>query len=306
MENKERIVAAEKKNILQRDLSLKEILMVVGIFVIGTAYLGIIVLPRYSEYKNSVTQLEEIQQNITTYESEISTLPVLEKQLASLNNDIKIERKKLSYNMEDGMFLVGLSNLINSLGVDMVSYTMEDTIPYNTFYAIPTTIEVRGNYNYIRRIMSYLEEQKNTTQILDYSMETYIDEEVVETQQTESQVNTNIVNDSLVYWTNEGSMYHKQECSVLKLEQSASGGEILNGTADDSKKITPCETCKPYTTTSVKNQQLENTEPKSTGDVLAKFKFIMYSTEDAKYGLDVEDHNNWQPGKYNPFTTTTR
>lgn len=306
MENKERIVAAEKKNILQRDLSLKEILMVVGIFVIGIAYLGIIVLPRYNEYKNSVTQLEEIQQNITTYESEISTLPVIEKQLASLNNDIKIERKKLSYNMEDGMFLVGLSNLINSLGVDMVSYTMEDTIPYNTFYAVPTTIEVRGNYNYIRRIMSYLEEQKNTTQILDYSMETYIDEEVVETQQTESQVNTNIVNDSLVYWTNKGSMYHKQECSVLKLEQSASGGEILNGTVDDSKKITPCETCKPYTTTSVENQQLENTEPKSTGDVLAKFKFIMYSTEDAKYGLDVEDHNNWQPGKYNPFTTTTR
>ena len=56
----------------------------------------------------------------------------------------------------------------------------------------------------------------------------------------------------------------------------------------------------------MENQQLENTEPKSTGDVLAKFKFIMYSTEDAKYGLDVEDHNNWQPGKYNPFTTTTR
>lgn len=306
MENKERIVAVEKKNILQRDLSLKEILIVVGIFVIGSVYLGIVVLPRYNEYKNSVDQLEKIQQNINTYESEISTLSVLEKQLSSLNNDIKIERKRLSYNMEDGMFLVGLSNLINSLGVDMVSYTMEDTISYNNFYAIPTTIEVRGNYNYIRRIMSYLEEQKNTTQILDYSMETYIDEEVVETRQTESQVNTNIVNDSLVYWTNEGIMYHKQKCSVLKLEQSASGGEILNGTVDDSKKNTPCETCKPYTTTSVENKQLENTEPKSTGDVLARFKFIMYSTEDAKYGLNAENHNNWKLGKYNPFITTTR
>ena len=87
MENKERIVAVEKKNILQRDLSLKEILIVVGIFVIGSVYLGIVVLPRYNEYKNSVDKLEKIQQNINTYESEISTLSVLEKQLSSLNND---------------------------------------------------------------------------------------------------------------------------------------------------------------------------------------------------------------------------
>ena len=63
------------------DLSLKEILIVVGIFVIGSVYLGIVVLPRYNEYKNSVDKLEKIQQNINTYESEISTLSVLEKQL---------------------------------------------------------------------------------------------------------------------------------------------------------------------------------------------------------------------------------
>ena len=304
MENKGKVESVDKKSILQKDLSLKEILIITGIFAIIITYIGVFLLPRYNEYRNTAAQLKEIEQNIINYESEISTLSILKKQLSSVENEIENERKKLSYNMEDGMFLVGLSNLINSLDVDLVSYTVDDTIPYSNFYAIPTTIEVRGNYNYIRRIMSYLEEQKNTTQILDYSMETYIDEDDTDTQQTETQSSTEIVSDSVVYWTDSGSMYHKQVCSILNLEQQSSGEAVKSGTVDESGKSSPCETCKPYTTTSASIQQVENTEPKATGDIVARFKFVMYSTENPKYGLGIEDYNDWQPGKYNPFTTT--
>ena len=304
MENKGKVESVDKKSILQKDLNLKEILIITGIFGIVITYIGVFLLPKYNEYKNTAAQLKEIEQNITNYESEISTLSILKKQLSSVENEIENERKKLSYNMEDGMFLVGLSNLINSLDVDLVSYTVDDTIPYSNFYAIPTTIEVRGNYNYIRRIMSYLEEQKNTTQILDYSMETYIDED--DTQQTENQYSTEIVSDSVVYWTENGSEYHKKECDVLKEEQSNSLSEILSGTAIESGKSKACEECKPYITVLASTQQVEDTEPKATGEIVAKFKFIMYSTENPKYGLGIEDYNDWQPGKYNPFTTTTR
>ena len=294
MENKGKVESVDKKSILQKDLNLKEILIITGIFGIVITYIGVFLLPRYNEYKNTVSQLKEIEQNITNYESEISTLSILKKQLSSIENEIENERKKLSYNMEDGMFLVGLSNLINSLDVDLVSYTVDDTISYSNFYAIPTTIEVRGNYNYIRRIMSYLEEQKNTTQILDYSMETYIDEDATNTQQTETQSSAEIVSDSVVYWTNSGSMYHKQVCSILNLEQTNSGEAVQSGTADESGKSSPCETCKPYTTVSSSVQQVENTDPKATGDIVARFKFIMYSTENPKYGLGIEDYNDWQ------------
>ena len=305
MKNKGRLESVDKKSVLQRDLSLKEILIITGIFAIVITYIGVFLLPKYNEYRNTADQLKEIEQNITNYESEISTLSILKKQLSIVENEIENERKKLSYNMEDGMFLVGLSNLINSLDVDLVSYNVDDTIPYSNFYAIPTTIEVRGNYNYIRLIMNYLEEQKNTTQILDYSMETYIDEEN-NTQQTETQSSTEIVSDSVVYWTGNGSEYHRKECDVLKEEQSNSSSEILSGTATESGKSKACEECKPYTTVLTSTQKVENTEPKATGDIVARFKFVMYSTENPKYRLGIEDNNDWQPGKYNPFTTTTR
>ena len=305
MKNKETVELVEKKSILQKELNLKETLIVVGIFSIVIAYVVVFLLPKYNEYKDTVSKLKEIEQNISSYESEISTLPILEKQLSTIEKEVEYERKKLSHNMEDGMFLVGLSNLINALDVDLVSYNMEETISYGKFYAIPTTIEVRGNYNYIRRIMSYLEEQKNTTQILDYNMETYINDDK-DTQQVDIQSSNETVTDSVVYWTNSGSMYHKQVCSILNLEQQNSGDAIQSGTAEDSHKSSPCETCKPYSTVSTEVEEVENAEPKATGDIVARFKFIMYSVEDPKYGLDIEDYNDWKSGKYNPFKTTTR
>lgn len=302
MKNKD---VTEKRSILQKDLNLKEALIVIGIFVVIIGYVGVLIYPRYKEYRSYISQLEQIQQQITNYESEIGNLSNLEKQLTNLNNEIKVQRKKLSHNMEDGMFLVGLSNLINRLDIDLVSYTMDEIISYNSFYAIPTTIEVRGDYNHIRQVMDYLEEQKNTTQILDYNMKTYI--EKTETENTQdAQIQPEIVNDSVVYWTEGGSMFHKKECSILTLEHNTNLGEISHGPAEESGKSLPCEVCKPYTTLSIENQQIENTKPVAVGDIVAKFKFIMYSTENPKYGLGVEDNSNWQPGKYNPFTTTMR
>jgi hypothetical protein len=72
--------------------------------------------------------------------------------------------------MENGMFLIGLSNYMQSFNVTLDEYTVAEPIKYETFYAIPTTLKISGNYRYIREVMYYLEEQKNMTQILDYEM----------------------------------------------------------------------------------------------------------------------------------------
>lgn len=295
----------EKKNILKKDLNLKETLIVIGILALIIGYARVFIYPIYKDFRSSVSELEQVQQQIVNHESEISNLPNLEKQLASLNSEMRVQRKTLSHNMEDGMFLVGLSNLINRLDIDLVSYTMDETIPYSSFYAIPTTIEIRGDYNNIREVMNYLEEQKNTTQILDYNMETYIEEIESKTTQ-DAQIQTQVVNNPVVYWTEGGNMFHKKECSILNLEYNRNLDEISYGSAEQSGKNLACEVCKPYTISSEESQQIQNIEPIATGDIVAKFKFIMYSTENPKYGLGIEDNSNWQPGKYNPFTTTTR
>lgn len=237
MENNQSI---EKKSIWQKELNTKEIMICIGIFATIIAYIFVFIYPQYTNYKSYISDLEEVEEQIQDFESKISDLPQLESQLSGLKEEIEEKSKILSNDMEDGMFLVGLSNLMRKLDVKMVGYTVEDTILFDSFYAIPTSIEVRGDYNNIRKIMEYLEKQENITQILDYNMETYI-EETEKTQETEEE---NIVT--------------------------------------------------------------ESSEPKAEGLIVAKFKFIMYSSNNTTSKLENDDDRTWNPGKYNPFTTTTR
>lgn len=292
------------KEINLKDINIKDVLIYTGVIGLFVVYIGVFIYPKFVEYRSSVANLEQIQEQVTTYKNEINNLPQLQEQLASLNEELEEKGQILSKNMEDGMFLVGLSNLMSDLNVEMVSYSVDDTIPFNTFYAIPTTIEVRGNYNHIRKIMNYMEQQSNMTQILDYNMETYI-EEPEETTTTETENTPEIVADSVVYWTKQGNVYHKKECSMLA--ELGDGEYFYSGTAEESKKPDPCEICKPYTTTAstTVDQNTETSEPKATGKIVAKFKFIMYSSNNPET-MNTGEDKYWKPGKYNPFTTTTR
>lgn len=305
----------EKKSILQKDLNFKETMLVLGIVGLVVVYVMVFVYPGYSEYKASLNNLKQIETQINTYQSQIDNMPTLESQLANLTEEVKAKSKMLSHNMEDGMFLIGLSKIMDGVNVDLVGYTVEDPKPYNTFYAIPTTIEVRGNYNSIREVMEYLEQQKNMTQILDYSMETYIEEEKTEsTTQQNSSTNGTIVTNiyDKIGWTLNGNSYHEVNCPTLLEEAKAFGGSFMQ--AAPPAGYTAADDCNPVIgtvtsqdSTSNESASGETTEsPKSKGDIVANFKFIMYSSENPNIELKNDDFTTWKPGKWNPFKTTTR
>lgn len=292
----------DKRNILQKELSTKEILVVLGICGTFFAYGYFFIYPKYSEYKSVSNNLQNIELEINKYENSINEMPIKTSQLEDLEREIKVKSRILSYNMEDGMFLIGLSKLMNDLDVELIEYSMEEVVQYNNFNAIPTKIALRGDYKHIREIMYYLEEQKNMTQVLDYNMEVYIPEKINEQSNT-----TTIVPDSVVYWTNEGNAYHRYGCEIFKSEVGMNIEKILSGKTSESNKGAACQVCKPYTVNQVNNTlQGENEKPKSTGLVEAEFKFIMYSSENPRLELENDDSSKWKPGKYNPFKTTTR
>ena len=239
----------EKKSILQKELNTKEILIGLGITGLVLAYGFLSVYPKYTQLQSAKNELEGVNNNIALYEAKLSSMPQLEDKLDSLDRELKVKSRILSHNMEDGMFLIGLSKLMKGVSVDLVDYSMEDVIPYESFYAIPTTITVRGDYKHVREIMYYLESQENMTQILDYNMKTYMEEETVES--------------------------------------------VTSDTTTDEEQ---------------EEQQVEEIQesPKSEGVVEATFKFMMYSSENPTLELENSDPTTWQPGKYNPFKTTSR
>lgn len=300
IEDNETIV--EKKSFLQKELNTKEILIGLGLTGLVLAYGFLSVYPKYTEFKSAKSELEGIETNISLYEAKISSMPTLENKLSNLERELKVKSKILSHNMEDGMFLIGLSKLMEDVYVDLVDYSMEEVIPYESFYAIPTTISVRGDYRSVREIMYYLEEQKNMTQVLDYSMKTYI-EETSET--STSNTTTKTVADSHVYWTESGAAYHKESCSVLEAEKNSDDGNLKEGEPSTSGKNAACQVCKPYSEQEV-TATSDTTESvaKAKGEVEATFKFIMYSSNNPILELENDDSSKWKPGKYNPFTST--
>lgn len=176
------------KDILNQELSLKNILIIVTVFLALFIYVYILLYPKYIEYKSTKDNLNNVEMELNSYRQRAMDIPRLRDELANVNSQLYTKSRRLSYDMEDGMFLIGLSNELSDYNVDLDSYNVDEIKKYDTFYAIPITLKISGNYRNIREVMYYLEEQKNMTQILDYEM-TLKEPEVEETPQ-EQQVTT--------------------------------------------------------------------------------------------------------------------
>ncbi|MGL5713106.1 MAG: type 4a pilus biogenesis protein PilO, partial [Paraclostridium sp.] len=220
-------------------------------------------------------------------------------------NELGEKRKSLNHDMLDGLFLIGLDKQLKDASVDLIEYTPGTPEKLENFYAIPTSISLRGNYKNVGEIMYYLEEQKNITQILDYSMESYIDPPS-ETLGggSSNDFKKQPVNIEKVYWTLDSHLYHSTEsCPSLK----NSTGVLVSGPLKESEKTVADTTCVASGSDVANNNNVSaevSEQPKAKGDVTATFKFIMYTSEDPKLELDVDDPNKWKPGKYNPFVQT--
>ncbi|MGL5641905.1 MAG: type 4a pilus biogenesis protein PilO [Paraclostridium sp.] len=177
----------DKKNVLQMDIkdlfksdikiNPKNILVLVGMFLGLLIYGYFILYPKFSEYTKVNNDLNIAKSKLEIDQNELDTRPQLNDKLYSLNEEVNTKSKKLSYDMQDGMFLVGLSNMMSKSGIELINYNVDPYTKYENFYAVPTTLQVRGDYRYIREMMYYLEEQKNVTQIQNFNMDTYIEPE---------------------------------------------------------------------------------------------------------------------------------
>lgn len=293
------------KNILKREISLNEALIAIGVLVLIFIYGFIFLYPKYSEYKVTKQNVDTAKAELGRYQDKIDRMPELEESLSAAKNELVVKSRSLNHDMMDGLFLIGLDKQLKNVDVDLIEYTPQERVKYETFYAIPTSISLRGNYKNIREIIYYLEEQKNITQVLDYSMESYIEppNETIGGDNS-SDFKKQPVNIEKVYWTLDSHLYHSTDsCPNLK----NSTGVLVNGPLKESEKTVADTTCVASGSDVANNNNVQTqvtAQPKANGDVTATFKFIMYTSEDPKLELEVDDPNQWKPGKYNPFVQT--
>ena len=75
--------------------------------------------PKYTEYKSTVSNLEAAQGELLQYKQRMDEIPLLEEKLSDLTREAKVKSKKLSHDMEDGLFLIGLDKMINDLEITL-------------------------------------------------------------------------------------------------------------------------------------------------------------------------------------------
>ena len=275
-----------KSDILKQDISPKMALIVIGILLTIGLYGYFIIYPKYTEYKSTVSNLEAAQGELLQYKQRMDEIPLLEEKLSDLTREAKVKSKKLSHDMEDGLFLIGLDKMINDLEITLKNYKIDEIVDYDKFYAIPMSIDVEGDYRRVRELIYFLEEQKNVTQVMDYSMSA-----------KPTELTKEVNKDLTVYWTQSDEHYHlNSSCVNMKEGQTISKGTLQQ--AQEAGK-TPDSYC-------VDEENSVDVETTSVyeGDISASIKFIVYSSDKDIIKLEADDPDTWKPGKYNPFQDT--
>lgn len=288
-------MSKDKKNILQMDVkdifkfdklseevTPKTVLMSAIILIVIGIYAFIAIRPKFVEYKSTKENLIKSEEELNKYKQKLDEIPLLEKKLDSLNKEADSKSSKLKHDMEDGLFLIGLDKVMKSLNVRLINYTIEDSIDYEKFYAIPMNLSVEGDYRKVREVITYLEEQKNITQVMDYNINVKMTEDKKETSKR-------------VYWTRGDKNYHLDKSCKSMIE-----GEVLFGTPSQSGARNPDPDC----VGDISNTIDVDVTSKATGDVSANIKFIVYSSDRDIIKLETDNPDKWKPGKYNPFKDT--
>ena len=267
-----------KSDILKKDISPKVAFISIAVLCGISLYGYFMVYPKYIEYKSTATNLESVQDELLQYQQRMDEIPALEEQLSALTKEAKIKSKKLSHDMEDGLFLIGLDKMINELEITLKNYKIDEIVDYDKFYAI----DVEGDYRRIRELIYFLEEQKNITQVMDFSMNTKMTE-------TKKEVSKRI------YWTRGDKHYHLDKSCTHMVE-----GEVLYGTPNQSGGRTPDPVC----VGDISNTIDVEVTSSAKGDISANIKFIVYSSDKDIIKLETDNPETWKPGKYNPFQDT--
>ncbi len=267
---------------LNKEVSSKGIFIIIGTILVLGLYGYFLVYPKFNEFKSSKDNLDSAMNELNRYKQELAELPIKQEKLENLKKEANVKSKKLSHDMEDGLFLIGLDKIMRNLDIKLLSYQISDSVDYTNFYAIPMSLSIEGDYRRIRELIYYLEEQKNITQVMDHNMSAKLTEIKKETTKR-------------VYWTRGDTNYHlDKECSNMV------EGNVLYGTPAQSGGRQPDPDC----VGDISNTIDVEVTSKASGDISANINFIVYSSERDMIKLETDNPEEWKPGKYNPFQDT--
>lgn len=82
----------ENKSILKKELNIKEILVVISVFIVFLGYIFLFIYPEYSELKQAKVSLKFLQNKRVDLQEKIDEMSMLEKKVTNLESELEIKK----------------------------------------------------------------------------------------------------------------------------------------------------------------------------------------------------------------------
>lgn len=138
--------------------------LAIGFAVFYYLYLYL-VAPQISRYQDNLTEIAELRAKITAANAEIASEKEEREQYEIVKKEWNDINKTFSNQMLDGMFLVSLGQYLREQRVVLLTYRSQKIIVQNLYLVLPLDIELSGNYFNIIKVLDFLENQSNLTEI---------------------------------------------------------------------------------------------------------------------------------------------
>lgn len=90
-------------------------------------------------------------------------------QLKSIEDEIVASKSKLKFSMDDGLFIIKLGNELKKNNVLLNIFQPKEIVKNNNFLTLPINIGIRGDYRDVKKILVYLENNSNHTEVTSLS-----------------------------------------------------------------------------------------------------------------------------------------
>ncbi|MDS1029394.1 type 4a pilus biogenesis protein PilO [Bacillota bacterium LX-D] len=177
----------------------KILFCIVVVSALVALYLYRYFFPALNNYRKLETQIQKLKNNIEVMGNARELKALEQKKLLETKQDLAQATTKFSTNLQDGLFLVRFSRKLQQENVVLDKFSPREIVTKEDIIILPIDLELNGNYLQVVKIVAFLENQENLTEIRDLKLEPEIKQDSEQGSEPPlNDINNGAVNASLL------------------------------------------------------------------------------------------------------------
>lgn len=140
------------------------------VVLLVAAFAFLVYIPKTDEIKSLKTEIEHLEGQIRLAAIKTKNLKKLEKDLASVEEDLKYALRLLPTTSEIPSLLKNITKLGNDSDLEFLLFNPLKEVPRELYVEIPVSVEVRGNYHHVAQFFDRVGKLDRIVNVVDITM----------------------------------------------------------------------------------------------------------------------------------------